>query len=243
MDRRTFLATAGTSATVAVAGCGGSDGGGSGPDGGAGGATGTPADGTGAGDGSGGGGVPIEEHPAAAGLPDQPRLGPTGGHVVVAFEDPSCPTCARFHRRTMPAIRSNLVEPGEGAFVLRNYPIVRPWGEPATMALEATLDRDAAAHWALQSFFYEEQSRLDGDGVLGATATFLDEQTDVDGQAVASAVRAGEYRDAVDADLAAASEADLARRTPRVLLFRDGEYVTTAGNVGWDVIAGALGMG
>lgn len=120
MDRRRFLKAVGASATVGVAGCAG---GGS----------------------SEGGGQSIDEHPAAAGLDAQPRQGTLDGHVVLAFEDPSCERCRAFHENVVPDITSDLVEPGRGAYVLRNYPVVFPWGEPASKALEATFARDSDA--------------------------------------------------------------------------------------------------
>lgn len=213
MHRRRFLLTAGTGATVGLAGCGG----------------------------NGSSGTDIDDHGAAADLESQPRFGSLDGNVVLAFEDPSCPGCGRFHAQTVPEIRENVVDPGEGAFVLRNYPIIYPWGEPATRALEATFDRDEGAHWDLQSHYYDEQSSFHEENVLDRTATFLNEETAVDGDGVVDAVDAGEYDAAVQADLDAAEDGDVGRSTPAILVFSDGEHQTTAnGAVDYDVIAGAL---
>ncbi|WP_276278204.1 hypothetical protein [Haloarcula regularis] len=86
MKRRRFLGLAGASAVAGLAGCGGSE---------------TT-------------GESIEDHPAAADLVNQPRQGDLNGHVVLAFEDPSCERCAAFHENTVPTMRSNLVDPGLG---------------------------------------------------------------------------------------------------------------------------------
>lgn len=219
MNRRRFLLTAGASATVGLAGCGGN--------------------GNASGDGEW---TTVEEHPAAADLAAQPHLGPLDGHVVLAFEDPACPNCGRFHQQTLPQIRENVVDPGEGAFVLRTFPVLPyDWNEPAAKALEAAFDRDADVFWDLQSFVYDEQSSLNADTVLDRVASFLNDETDLDGEAVVADVRAGEYDDAVQADLDAAEKGEIGRSTPTVLLFRDGEYATTVtGAVDYDVIAGAL---
>lgn len=216
MDRRRFLLTAGASATVGLAGCGGSS-----------------SDGT-----------SLDEHDAAADLEAQPHLGPIDENVVLAFEDPACPNCGRFHEQTLPQIRANLVDPGEGGFVLRTFPVLGyAWNEPAAKALEGAFDRNEDAFWDLQSFVYDEQSTFDESNVLEKTATFLTEQTEVDGESVVEAVEAGDYDDAVQADLDAAEEGEIGEGTPTVLVFRDGVHQTTAtGPVDYDVIAGALGL-
>lgn len=82
-------------------------------------------------------------HPAETGLRDQPRLGPPPTEaegVVVAFEDPSCPRCAAFETETVPKLRERAGD--RVSFVLRSYPVVYPWGEPATQAIEATFARE-----------------------------------------------------------------------------------------------------
>lgn len=219
MDRRRFVRTAGLAAATGLAGCGGTDGG------------------------QGGGGQSIDEHPAAADLDAQPTLGSTDGHVVLAFEDPACPTCKAFHEGTVPKLKQNLVDAGEGAYVFRTYPVTYPWGEPATKALEATYERDGDAFWSLLDHYFAERDSFSTDNVLDETRSFLAAQTDVDGAAVAEAVRNGEADDAVQADLDAAEEAGLDRTTPTVLLFKDGTYQTTAkGSVSYDLIARTLDL-
>lgn len=217
MDRRRFVTLAGAGVVGSLAGCGG--GGGS----------------------DGGGGQSIEDHPAAAGLESQPRLGELGGHVVLAFEDPSCDLCGRFHENTVPEIESNIVEPGLGAYVVRTYPIIYPWGEPATQALESTYARSEDAFWSLFGHYFAAQDQFDTDNVLDLTATYLNDSTAVDGDAVVTDAENGTHDDAVQADIAAAEDADLPQQTPIVLLFRDGEFLTTAnGSVSYDLIAETL---
>jgi len=219
MDRRRYLALAGAGVVGALAGCGASGG-------------------------SGSGGQSIDDHPAAAGLEDQPRRGELGGHVVLAFEDPSCPTCRNFHQQTLPDIESNIVEPGLGAYVVRTYPIIYPWGEPATQALESTYARGESAFWSLFGHYFEAQEEFDSENVLDRTTSFLNESTDLDGDAVRTDAENRAHDDAVQADITAAENADLPQQTPILVLFRDGEFVTTAnGSVSYDLIAGALEVG
>ncbi|WP_254271958.1 DsbA family protein [Haloarcula marina] len=216
MDRRRFLTLAGAGVAGGVAGCGGSE----------------------------ASGESVEDHPAAAGYRDQPRQGELGGHVVLAFEDPSCERCAAFHENTVPDLRSNLLEPGRAAYVVRTYPVVFPWGEPATQALEATFARDGAAFWSLFEHYFATRSAFDRENVLDRTASFLNAETGLDGDAVAEDARNEAYDDAVQADISAAENAGLGETTPIVLLFRDGEFVTKVnGSVSYEVIAEALGEG
>ena len=202
----------------------------------------TSGSGDGDSDGDGSGGESVRDHPAAAGLSDLPRRGDLGGHVVLTFEDPSCSRCRAFARDTVPEIEETLVATGQAAYVVRTYPVVYPWGEPASLALEATFARDAEGFWALLDWYFENQSSFSTDDVLDRTRSFLDGDTDIDGAAVVSDVEAGTAEAAVEANLDAGRNADLGEITPIVLLFRDGEYVTTAtGSVSYDVVATALG--
>lgn len=167
------------------------------------------------------------EHPSAAGINDQPTLGDRAWQgVIVAFEDPSCPTCRRFNRNTLPDIEAELVAPGDVAYVFRGYPVVYEWGGPATQALEATFDRDPAAVWALKDHYFAEQDQFSTDNVLDRTRQFLDDATEVDGEAVVADVEADAHADAVRTD-SDAGQAAGASGTPTFFLFRDGEYQTT----------------
>lgn len=214
MKRRRFLGLAGASAVTGLAGCGGSE---------------TT-------------GESIEDHPAAGKLGRQPRQGDLDGHVVLAFEDPSCERCAAFHENTVPKMRSNLVEPGLGAYVVRTYPVIFPWGEPATYALEATFARDEAAFWSLLEHYFATRSQFDRANVLDLTAAYLDSETDLDGAAVAADAENRTYDEQVQADIQAAEDASLGQTTPIVLLFRDGNFVTKVnGSISYEVVAEALG--
>lgn len=222
MDRRRFLRSAGVASIAAVTGC--------------------VTGGSGSGSGAGGGGQSVDEHPAAAGIESQPLHGELGGHLVIAFEDPSCPRCGAFHQQTVPKIKSNVVDAGKGAYAFRNYPVVYPWGEKATQALESTFARDGDAFWSLLGRYFDAQSEFSNDNVLDRTASFLDRNTDLDGKAVADDAGKETHGDAVQADLDAADEAGLNGTTPTILVFRDGEYATTAsGSISYDVVEKALG--
>ena len=222
--RRSVLAGAGALGTAALAGCLG----------GAGGAENDAA------------ATPLEAHPAAAGLADQPLKGPAPADaeaVIVAFEDPSCTRCRAFEEATVPRIEAELVDPGRATLAFRGYPVIYPWGEPATHALEATFAQDAGAFWALKDHYYAEQPSFDTSNTLELTREFLAAETDVDADAVVAAVEAGETDAAVQADLDAGQNAGAGRTTPHVFLFRDGRYVSkAAGSVSFSVVRNALGL-
>lgn len=190
-----------------------------------------------------GGGTPTSEHPAGRGLASQPAQGgdPTSADVViVAFSDPSCPYCKRFAEETLPKIRSNILETGSASYVYRGLGMVQAWGTPGAKALEATFARSSEAHWALERHYYDQQKAFSADTVLEKTKTFLDEETDVDGAAVVSAVESGGADDAYRLDEESASDAGV-RGTPTFFLFRDGHFLTkVVGAVGYDVFATAL---
>ena len=243
--RRDYLVGLGALGTTAIAGCTGSPA--SGDDSSNGDGGGSDGDGDG---GSGGGddGNALANHPAAAGLDAQPRLGPAPAEakaVIVAFEDPSCPRCRNFEQNTAPEIKSKLVDTGDAAFVFRGYPIVYDWGKPAVRALEATYAESADAHWQLVSHYFDQQRdyRSAGrDRVYPRTAEFLNANTDLDGDAVVSAAGNGDFESAVQTDLDAGDAASI-RATPTVVLFRDGQYRTEfSGSVDFQRVRTALSL-
>jgi protein-disulfide isomerase len=192
-----------------------------------------------------GGGGTLEDHPASKGIRRQPVLGPPPGDgegTVVAFEDPSCPSCARFERRTFPRLRSELIESGRLSFVFRGIPVVFPWGETAVHALEATYARDPESFWALKTHYYRNQPRIGGNNVRSVTREFLATQTDVDAAAVLADVSDRTQSDAVEGDVRASEDAGVGG-TPTFFLFRDGSFVTDlVGAQSYEVFANTLGM-
>lgn len=218
-SRRAFLGTLSVAGTAAFAGCSSSDG--------------------------GNGGTALSEHAVAEGLESQPTLGAEPGDgegTIVAFEDPSCPTCARFETSTFPRLQRELLDTDRASFVFRSVPIIYEWGKPATMALEATYDRSADAFWALKDHYYREQDAFDSDNVLDRTETFLGENTDLDAAAVVEDAEAGAFQAAVDRDLGVANELGV-DATPTFYVFDGGTFSTEiAGAVGYDSLKGAMGL-
>lgn len=217
-SRRAFLAGLGVASTAAVAGCTG---------------------------GGGSGETTLSDHAAAEGLETQPTLGAEPGEgegTIVAFEDPSCPTCARFERSTFPKLKSEVLDSGRASFVFRGIPIIYDWGEPATMALEATYDRSESAFWALKAHYYDDQDSFDTDNALDLTEQFLAENTDIDAAAVVADAEAGAFQEAVDLDLGVSQELNVSG-TPTFFVFDSGTFSTKiTGAVGYESLTGAMGL-
>lgn len=243
MKRRAYLASTLSLGSLGLAGCLGGDGsdgdemagGTAETSGGAGGTT-EPSSG-------------LPDHAALDGLDAQPYLGPPPGEasaLIVAFEDPSCPSCRRFEQEVMPDIRSELTSTGEGTVVVRGYPVIYPWGEPATRALEATYAADEAAFWTLWDHYFEAQYEYRNDereAVYPRTETFLAEQTDVDAAGIVEAARAGDFEAAVQTDLDAGEAAGAGSTTPHLFIFKDGEFQTKAqGLVTYNLIESTLDL-
>lgn len=187
----------------------------------------------------------LDRHPAATALGNQPFLGPapeTADGTIIAFEDPSCPSCARFELGTFPQLKSELIDAGKVAFTYRGIPVVYDWGEPAILALEATYARDEAAFWKLKTFYYDSQDRIGRQNVQDATRQFLTDRTDLDAAAVLNDVDSETYRDAVNTDLQASRDAGV-RGTPTFFLFRDESFVSKiVGPQSYDVFKNSLGV-
>jgi protein-disulfide isomerase len=187
----------------------------------------------------------LDEHPAAENVNDSPTLGPPVGDAattVVAFEDPSCSSCAEFASGTLPELRDRAIEPGDTSYVWRATPGVEPWGEPAAGALLAVRERDPDAFWTVKGFYYAERSSITVDTVYDRTAAFVDEETDAAPTAVLDAM-AGEddgILEHIERDETAATASDV-ETLPTFVLFRGDEYVTTVvGNHSYEVFEGAL---
>jgi len=183
------------------------------------------------------------DHPAAADLGDQPRLGPPPSEsdaTVIVFEDPSCPVCRAFEERTVPKLRANLIDAGQVTFYAREYPIVAPWGTLGSRLLEAVYDRSEEAFWRVRADYFDHQEEIRSNNLYDHTRRYL-EDTAVDADAVVEAVQGGGYRGAVQADVRAAKNADV-KGTPTLFLFESGEYLTDiVGAPSYTLLENALG--
>lgn len=181
----------------------------------------------GATDGSGGDG----RQAATNALDVHPSLGAAPGTtdwLIVAFEDPACPTCAGFHTGDLPDLRSELLDPGDATYVWRPYRFVSqhyPWNSEAMHAVYEAVDRDEAAAWALIDHYYEHQDDVSTSNVADQTRTALS-GTGVDADAVVTAMEEGAHSGRLSRSERDAEEAGVTS-TPTFFLFDGDEHVTT----------------
>lgn len=197
--------------------------------------------GDGSGDSSGGGATSFEDHPSTAGIDSVPSIGEGSEKRIVAFEDPSCPTCARHSRNAFPSLEED-AQNGELVYYMRNIPVVHPdWSRPACNALFSTHERDAATYWTLLDSYYEDQGDTNAENVYDKTREHL-EDTPVDADAVVEDARQERFDGDVNANMTATRDADV-RATPTFFLFdSDGLVTSTSGARSYDVFATALGL-
>jgi protein-disulfide isomerase len=216
IGRRTFIASALAAGTVGAAGC------------------------LGGGNGSG-----RADHPALEAPENPPHLGASieeAEGIIVAFDDPSCSSCATFAAETFPQLRDGPIESGRIAYLSRSVPWVQPaWSGTAINALYAVHEAEPAAFWQLKSRFYEDQAGLDEGSVREWIATET-ESLPVESGPVLEAVEEGRYDDRIDATEATAEDSDVSV-VPSFVLFEGGEYVTNiVGPQSYGVFEGALDL-
>lgn len=168
------------------------------------------------------------DKPVARDLGLEPTLGsyPTDTKgLIVEFQDPSCPYCARFDAQVFPTLYANLLQTGEATFVNRDFPHVKPWTDTAVHAFESTYARDESAYWSLKSHVYANQDGYTASNFVPRLREFLATETTVDADAVVRDVEGEAYSDAVQRDLDVKDVAGITV-TPTFVLFRDGERVT-----------------
>lgn len=186
------------------------------------------------------------DHAAARDLGSQPTLGDPASApaTIVEFSDPGCGVCAAFHDGNFQDIERELIEPGKSAFVFRPYPVREvDVSYPGSHALFATHDRDPDAFWPLVEFYYDEHGSLSEDDIYDRTASFLEENTSVNGDAVADDARSEAYSEEIDANLDTGRSAGAGGETPVFYLFDEGEFVTEVrGNQNLEVFRTALGF-
>lgn len=187
----------------------------------------------------------FDAHPATDELGDAPTLGPepeTAGRSIVAFEDPSCSSCASFASTTLPELRENAIDTGRASYIWRGNPVVKPWGHLACRALWAVWQINPTTFWALKSYYYTERDSIDADTVTQRTQTFLEDDGAVTPEPVVTAMDGDDssVEDRIERDTGAATGVDV-DTAPAFVLFREGEHVTTVtGNQPYGIFEGAL---
>ncbi len=182
----------------------------------------------------------FDGHPASSDLELAPSLGPGNAEKkVVAFEDPSCPACARFGRDTFPSLKAD-AEEGRLHWIVRPIGIVQDWGDVAAEAVVGVDDHGGDA-FSLFQRFYTGQTAVSSANIFDRLREWIDEQG-LDGSEVLKDVEYGDYDGVVSENLRDARSAGLTS-TPTFYLFSDGEFVTEiAGPQGYGVFQSALDL-
>lgn len=179
-------------------------------------------------------------------LKSQPRLGPSLNNtkaLIVAFEDPSCPSCRHFELSTFPELNKKLIQPGKVTYVYREFPHVQKWGRPASKALEATYAHNKAAFWKLKSYYYGNAFfKIDPNNVYAKTRQYLTSHTNLNAKQIIQEVKAGKYDHALQVDEKARKKAGVTG-TPTFFLFSKGSFDTKlTGAQGFSVFKNTLGV-
>jgi hypothetical protein len=151
-----------------------------------------------------GGDTPLEAHAAASDLGSQLVLRPPPSEAEgtsIAYEEPSCPSYARFEGTVFPRLKSKLVDSDQSSFVYRGIPVVYPYINPAVLALEVPHDRSAAVFWAFKDLYYREQVSARTENVRDRPRQFLADRIDVNAAAVIDDVETKTSRKTVNPDL------------------------------------------
>jgi protein-disulfide isomerase len=129
---------------------------------------------------------------------DDPALGPSDAPVtIVEFSDFNCPYCRRFHAETFPDLMA--AYPDQIRFVYRDFPITS--AESLVAAQAANCAGRQGAYWA----YHDALLRADlGLGEL-AYETYAN-RLDLDAEALAACIAAGEEQSEVETDARAAAE-------------------------------------
>ena len=178
--------------------------------------------------GSGGSsGQPLAEHPASRNLDGQPTLGDApmdAEKVIVAFEDPTCSNCERFHTGSFQDVKSEIIEPDSASYVYRPYRFTgRGWATPAIHATLEVTARDPPAAWDLLDFYYENTYSITGGSFADDTRAFLTENTDLDADAILTAADDRTHQSILETS-EADGEAAGVNSTPTFFLYTDGNF-------------------
>lgn len=181
-------------------------------------------------------------HPIVVDASGSPSLGPSlddARAIMVAFEDPSCRSCAKFATESFPELRADAIDTGDLAYLWRPLPWVQAWSDAAINALFAVHERDREAFWRLKDRFYATQGQIDSQNVETKTREFLEELA-IDTSEVLTAVRERRFAEQIATSEDLADRADISTVPSFVLIRADGSTTKVSGPHSPDVFLNAL---
>jgi protein-disulfide isomerase len=149
---------------------------------------------------------PMAEVMEKISLDGQPSRGPADAKVtIVEYSDYQCPFCARawetLEKEVLPAYGDRV------RFVFKNLPLkeIHPWAEGAALASECALRQGNDHFWTIYNGFFTQQKDITPSNVADK-AVAMAEGTGMDAAALRACIEKQEALDAVQADLAEATE-------------------------------------
>lgn len=141
----------------------------------------------------------ILENPAA-------EKGPKNAEVtIVEFTDYQCPFCGRHFQDTDPQIQENYVDSGKVRYVIRDLPL--PFHANANVAAQAArCAGDQNKYWEMHDVLFNNQTAWGEQSDPKATFTTYAQQIGVNTGTFDSCMTSEKYKEAVDADLALATQ-------------------------------------
>jgi thioredoxin-related protein len=171
------------------------------------------------------------EHESAVNIDKQPSIGGGNNHII-AFEDPGCPFCRRFHETSLPNLM-DYIEKNQLEFHYRGLSSVTRWSSPASVFLEAVYLREPDSFWDCLNYFYENQGSINQNNVFDEAMNNMEQNTDLDN--LESLINDDEARNLARSDSGLFSSLGLTS-TPVFFIFKDNSFlVSLNGNRSADV--------
>ncbi len=112
---------------------------------------------------------PAQQAEVRVSIDDDPIKGDQKAPLtIIEFSDYQCPFCRRFHQEVLPSIESEYISKGKARYVFRDYPLAfHQQALPA--ALAANCAGEQGKYWEINSFLFENPTKLDIASVLSSS--------------------------------------------------------------------------
>lgn len=184
------------------------------------------------------------DHPGMTGAENDPVIGPPPDEAemgLLMFTEPSCPYCREWHNKNWDQMQEELIDPGRLSVLVRPYPKVEEWAKPVAYAMLEIGDRDEEAFVTFMEWAYTNYGEFSVVDAAETSGKFLNENTSVDGDAVAKAVNEFDRIDDLMETMEAARSAGMTT-IPGYGIIRDGEMIeTTSGATSYSNMKRMLG--
>lgn len=165
-------------------------------------------------------------HPSMNESSEQPRLGPKPEEtnaLIVAFEDPACPSCASFHTGPFQELKQNHIEEGNLTFIYRGIDVIYNWGQYPLQVQEKIYQNQPDKVFDVIDEYYRRQRQISPNNVQEKSREIL-QDAGLDVEEYTSDLNS--YNSAIQTDLSDSRQSRV-RGTPTMFLFKDKKYETT----------------